>query len=188
VRQPVTLVLSLRLALGTFVYYGLCILTRMRVIKWRCWYLVLRTRQIAQNRRVMWTSRTYNRVMWSGFIIHSGIDYRRDDPWFTLLLRCYHFFWVFERQTMRLFASLQLLGKWSHVDDCRFGGKLPKYHIDKAQVHMSIRVPRMLWWWKFKRCWLQTSSTCKMISFWYSCQHLLKLNYILCTYIIPNCI
>ena len=25
-------------------------------------------------------------------------------------------------------------GKWSHEDDCRFGGKLPKLHIEEAKT------------------------------------------------------
>ena len=61
--------------------------------------------------------------------------------------------------------------------------ELSKLHIEKAQVQTTIQEPRTLWWWKFKRCWLLTSTTCRPISsFRYSCQHPLKLHNILCTY------
>ena len=37
------------------------------------------------------TSGTHNRFTWLGLIIHSGVDIRRDDQCFNLLLWCYHF-------------------------------------------------------------------------------------------------
>ena len=89
-------------------WVGMCKLTGKHLVKWRCWYSPELT--TAPNHKVMCTLGMHNRVMWSGFIIHSGIDNRRDDPWFTLLLRCYRSLRVLELHTMRLFASLQLLG------------------------------------------------------------------------------
>ena len=91
-------------------WVGMCKITGKHLVKWRCWYLIPPNWQLLQTPKVMWTSGTYNRVMWSGFIIHSEIDNRIDDPWFTLLLRCYCSLRVLELHTMRLFASLQLLG------------------------------------------------------------------------------
>lgn len=92
-----------------------------------------------QTAKVMCTLGTYNSVMWSGFIIHSGIDNRRDDPWFTLLLQCYHFLRVFELHTMRLFASLQLSG----------GSGLMKMIVGLGGSYQSITLRRHKFRWLF---------------------------------------
>ncbi|GJT06397.1 hypothetical protein Tco_0840859 [Tanacetum coccineum] len=38
-------------------------------------------------------------------------------------------------------------------------GKLSKVQDEDAQNKTNIQVPQKLWWWKFKRCCLQTSTS-----------------------------
>ena len=103
----------------------------------------------------MSTSRMHNRVTWLGLIRHSEIVNRRVDPCFILLLRCYHFSLGTRASYNETFCITSTIwGKWSHVDDYRFGGKLPKHRIEKAQVQTTIQQPQKLWWWTFKRWWL----------------------------------
>ena len=43
-------------------------------------------------------------------------------------------------------VSLKESFETAQKEDCRFGGKLSKLHIEKAQVQTIIHEPRKLWW------------------------------------------
>ena len=158
-------------------WVGMCKITRNHLVKWRWWYLIPLNRQLLQTVKqcVHWGRTTGSCDRASSYI--PGLittEMIRGSPcYFGAII----FFGSLSVIQWDFLHHFNYLGKWSHEDDCRFGGKLPKCHNEKAQVQMIIREPRMLWWWKFKRCWLLISTTSwTILSFWNSFQHLLKLN------------
>ena len=55
--------------------------------------------------------------------------------------------WFATVSAVRLpYVSLKESLESAQYEDCRFGGKLSKLYIGKAQVPSSVQEPRKLWW------------------------------------------